>query len=305
MRRPVDSPYVITTEFGVIDSYAKFGRHSGVDYAVETGRPVYAPASGDLQNIVSPTGGNMVVIFDGTYWHRLMHNSSFSRGNGRVNEGDEVARVGTTGLSTGPHCHWDVNREGIYPTAFSSFINPADWLAGATQGGTMSTTDLGVARVLAYHILGRQVSPNNALAGQSDADLNANHVGKETNSIIWQFYNSPEGKTFREQRLIQLYGAEANLKNVTADRDGLIKKLSDANATIASKDKEIIDLNTKIGELEDTVAAQQATITAQEAEIKRLNNELSNRPTTPTDESEVVKSWFSRLIDKLTFWSKT
>lgn len=136
MRRPVDAPYTITTEFGVPDSYAKFQRHSGVDYAVPLNRPVFAPISGQLQNIVSPTGGNMVVIFDGTYWHRLMHNNSFSRANGWVDEGLEVAKAGTTGLSTGVHCHWDVNGEGVYPTTFRSFISPADWLAGKYQTNT-------------------------------------------------------------------------------------------------------------------------------------------------------------------------
>lgn len=132
-RRPVNAPYTITTEFGVPDSYAKFGKHSGVDYAVPTGRPIYAPRSGMLTNVVSPTGGNMVVISDGPFTHRLMHNSSFSRNNGPVNEGDEVAKCGTTGLSTGPHCHWDINREGTYPTSFAAFIPPADWLAGAYE----------------------------------------------------------------------------------------------------------------------------------------------------------------------------
>lgn len=131
MRRPVNAPYTITTEFGVKDSYALFGRHSGVDYAVPKGRPVYAPASGTVQNVVSDTGGNMVVIFDGQFYHRLMHNSSFSVKNGsRVVEGQEVAKAGSTGLSTGPHVHWDINTRGVTATAFSQFIPPADWLAG-------------------------------------------------------------------------------------------------------------------------------------------------------------------------------
>jgi hypothetical protein len=131
MKRPVNSPYTITTEFGVPDSYAKFGRHSGVDYAVPLNRPIYAPTSGNLTNVVSPTGGNMVVIQDNQgFIHRLMHNNSFSRGNGWVNEGDQVALAGTTGLSTGVHSHWDINKEGTYPTSFASFIAPADWLAG-------------------------------------------------------------------------------------------------------------------------------------------------------------------------------
>lgn len=134
MRRPVNAPYTVTNTFGVPDANAKFGRHSGTDYAVPTGTPVFAPVSGNLQNIVSITGGNMVVIFDGKYWHRLMHNSSFSRQNGRVEEGQQVAPSGNTGLSTGPHSHWDINTEGVYPTTFNSFIDPEKWLK---EGGEM------------------------------------------------------------------------------------------------------------------------------------------------------------------------
>lgn len=134
-RRPLNQPYTITNSFGVPDSYAKFGRHSGVDYGVPKGQAVFAPASGNLTNIVSPTGGNMVVIYDGKYHHRLMHNSAFIRGNGQVAEGDQVARAGSTGLSTGVHVHWDVNTEGTYPTSFNSFINPDQWLN--TQGVNM------------------------------------------------------------------------------------------------------------------------------------------------------------------------
>lgn len=135
-RRPVNAPYTITTQFGVPDSYAKFGRHSGVDYAVPLNRPIYAPVSGQLTNIVSPTGGNMVQIFDGKYYHRLMHNNSFSRGNGQVNEGDEVAKAGTTGLSTGVHSHWDVATRAD-PTSFSDFIDPMEYIK---QGGTVKPT---------------------------------------------------------------------------------------------------------------------------------------------------------------------
>lgn len=131
MRRPIDAPINITTEFGVPDSYAKFGRHSGVDYAKGTGSNVYAPTSGTLTQVVSPTGGNMVVIRDNQgFYHRLMHNSQFIKPNGSVSEGELVAKSGTTGLSTGPHVHWDINKEGTYPTSFAAFISPADWLAG-------------------------------------------------------------------------------------------------------------------------------------------------------------------------------
>lgn len=187
MRRPVLAPYTITTEFGVPDSYALFGYHSGVDYAVPTGRPIYAPASGTLTNVVSNTGGNMVVIFDGQFYHRLMHNQSFSRGNGWVNEGNEVARCGTTGLSTGPHCHWDININGNTARSFADFRSPADWLAGkfvtqAPQGGEMANRDQ--VNNLYKGILMREGDP-----GGLD-----NYTGKDANFIVTDFLKSDERK---------------------------------------------------------------------------------------------------------------
>lgn len=127
MRRPINSPYTVTTQFGVPDSNALFGKHSGIDYAVPLNWSVYAPASGKLYNVNSPTGGRVVRIYDGKMWHRLMHNNSFSRTDGPVKEGDEVAKAGTTGLSTGVHVHWDVANKMI-PTSFSDFVNPEEYI---------------------------------------------------------------------------------------------------------------------------------------------------------------------------------
>ena len=125
MRRPITGSPKITTKFGVKDSYAKFGRHSGIDYSLPTGTPIYAPTSGKLTNVISKTGGNMVVIQDGKYIHRLMHNSKFLVKSGsKVKEGDKIALSGNTGLSTGPHLHHDVNTQGTYPTSFDAFIDP-------------------------------------------------------------------------------------------------------------------------------------------------------------------------------------
>lgn len=205
MRRPVNAPYTITTEFGVPDSRAYFGRHSGVDYGLPAGRSVFAPASGQLTNVVSPTGGNMVVIYDGQFHHRLMHNSSFSRGNGQVSEGDQVALVGTTGLSTGPHCHWDINKEGTYPTSFAAFIPPADWLAGkyqVTQGGDMPTiiTDqhIGLLRIAHSEIGGWDL--HEVHAGMHDAKFLGAWKGRTVDELIWAQWNEKNAEAYRNQR---------------------------------------------------------------------------------------------------------
>lgn len=159
-RRPVDAPFTITTEFGTPDSYALFGYHSGIDYAVPTGRLVYAPTAGRVVYArFHSARGNMVVIFDGTYYHRLLHNSAFNVSEGQqVSEGAVVAYAGSTGLSTGPHCHWDINTRGVDAQAFSDFIDPAAWLARSQQttvtqpGGTSVET----IKSMYWRLLGRE-----------------------------------------------------------------------------------------------------------------------------------------------------
>lgn len=125
-RVPVNEPYKITTTFGEPDSNAKFGRHSGIDYAVPLDRPILAPVSGSVAFAGwSPTGGNMVQIYDGKYWHRLMHNNSLKVSQyDQVTEGQVVALAGTTGLSTGVHCHYDVATQAN-PSSFAAFVDPS------------------------------------------------------------------------------------------------------------------------------------------------------------------------------------
>jgi len=133
MRIPVNQPYTISTPFGVPDSNAKFGRHAGLDFAVPTGRNVYAPISGTVTNYVwSEYHGHVVQIFDGKNFHRLMHNSQLlAKPWEKVTEGQLVAKSGSTGLSTGPHSHWDISPEK-FPTKFS-FIDPNSLLKGVTM----------------------------------------------------------------------------------------------------------------------------------------------------------------------------
>jgi murein DD-endopeptidase MepM/ murein hydrolase activator NlpD len=141
-RRPLNTPYTITNTFGVADSNAYFGYHSGVDYAVPVGRAVFAPAKSRV-HWAGPdnTGGNMLVLFDGKYYHRLLHNSKLRAYTGwTVNEGTHIADSGSTGLSTGPHVHWDIFTELApgtrRPPAFSYFKDPAVWLKENTMAMT-------------------------------------------------------------------------------------------------------------------------------------------------------------------------
>lgn len=66
---------------------------------------------------------------------------------------------------------------------------------------TVEKVSLPTARILAYSILGRNgvTNPVNALAGQCDEDLNANHVGQDfTQTYVRGLYESSEASRFRE-----------------------------------------------------------------------------------------------------------
>ena len=128
LSRPVHVGW-ISSEYGMrfhpIYHYWKL--HSGTDYAVNCGTPVYAAASGTV--IMAGWGGgygNRVVIDHGleggvglasTYNHL----SRISVGGGNVSRGQLIGYSGTTGTSTGCHLHFETLENG-------SFANPRKWL---------------------------------------------------------------------------------------------------------------------------------------------------------------------------------
>jgi murein DD-endopeptidase MepM/ murein hydrolase activator NlpD len=89
--------------------------HTGVDWAAPTGTQVIA-ASGGKVVAAEPKGeyGNAVMIDHGAGWQALY--AQLSRFD--VKQGDcvlfgaPIGKVGTTGLSTGPHLHYEVRLDG-------------------------------------------------------------------------------------------------------------------------------------------------------------------------------------------------
>ena len=115
MSWPVSGP--ITSEFGW-RTHPIFGSqrfHSGLDIGSDYGVPICAAASG----VVIEAGwiggyGNTVMIEHGSGVVTLYgHNESLAVSVGQsVNQGDVVAYCGSTGNSTGPHCHFEVRLNG-------------------------------------------------------------------------------------------------------------------------------------------------------------------------------------------------
>jgi murein DD-endopeptidase MepM/ murein hydrolase activator NlpD len=91
--------------------------HNGIDYAAPTGTPIHAVADGTITRATFHSGyGNVVdVRHNRGYATRYAHMSRFASGirNGvRVKQGDLIGYVGSTGLSTGPHLHYEFHQNG-------------------------------------------------------------------------------------------------------------------------------------------------------------------------------------------------
>ncbi|MBQ0095949.1 MAG: M23 family metallopeptidase [Bacteroidaceae bacterium] len=85
--------------------------HHGMDFACDTGTPVYATGNGVVTYAKWQSGyGNFIIIDHGYgYVTRYAHLSKIEVKQGqKVVRGEEIGLVGSTGKSTGPHLHYEV-----------------------------------------------------------------------------------------------------------------------------------------------------------------------------------------------------
>jgi murein DD-endopeptidase MepM/ murein hydrolase activator NlpD len=101
--------------------------HYGIDFTAPTGTEVYSTGDGIVEKIdKSQRGyGNCIVIDHGFGMKTLYaHLENFKVKQGqRVNRGDIIASVGNTGLSTSPHLHYEVIRNGEKANPINYFFN--------------------------------------------------------------------------------------------------------------------------------------------------------------------------------------
>lgn len=117
---------VITSSYGYrthpVLGYQRL--HSGTDFGAPAGTPIVAAASGVVVSAGWLGGyGNAIIISHGGGMATLYaHQSRLAVGNGtRVSRGQVIGYVGSTGMSTGPHLHFEVRVNG-------STVDPARYL---------------------------------------------------------------------------------------------------------------------------------------------------------------------------------
>jgi murein DD-endopeptidase MepM/ murein hydrolase activator NlpD len=96
--------------------YKTIKMHAGLDFTAPQGTPIYATANGVVKSAGFSEGGygNHVVINHGYGYETLYgHMVRVKARNGqKVERGDIIGYVGSTGKSTGPHCHYEVHKNG-------------------------------------------------------------------------------------------------------------------------------------------------------------------------------------------------
>ncbi|HYW36036.1 MAG TPA: M23 family metallopeptidase [Balneolaceae bacterium] len=115
--KPVAGP--ITSGFGMryhpILHHMRF--HKGVDIGAPVGTKIYASAAGVVKH-AGPEGtyGNLIIIDDGygyeTYYAHLSAIAKGIKPGVNVKRGEKIGLVGQTGLTTGPHLHYEVHKNG-------------------------------------------------------------------------------------------------------------------------------------------------------------------------------------------------
>jgi len=100
--------------------------HNGMDFTAPKGTPIYATGDGKVTKASRASGFGKVVYIDHGFGYvtKYGHMSKFNTKKGRkVKRGDIIGYVGNTGLSSGPHLHYEVHKNG-------KVINPVNFYHG-------------------------------------------------------------------------------------------------------------------------------------------------------------------------------
>lgn len=100
--------------------------HNGMDFTAPRNTPIYATGDGEVIKASRASGFGKVVYIDHGFGYvtKYGHMNKFNTKKGRkVKRGDIIGYVGNTGLSSGPHLHYEVHKNG-------KVINPVNFYHG-------------------------------------------------------------------------------------------------------------------------------------------------------------------------------
>ena len=103
-------------------------KHTGIDIPAPYGTSVVAAANGTVifSGYLGSYGNAVIISHGGGLYTLYGHNSSLvARSGSKVKKGQKIARIGSTGSSTGNHCHFEVRKGG---SGYGNDVNPWTYL---------------------------------------------------------------------------------------------------------------------------------------------------------------------------------
>jgi murein DD-endopeptidase MepM/ murein hydrolase activator NlpD len=131
VRKPVSDLSDRSSDFGYRTCAGCSADHQGVDFTPGAGKPVKAIAPGTVVEVGNPSGalGVYAIVkhdIDGTIYYsvsaHMQHGSLTVKVGDKVKLAEELGKIGSTGMSTGPHLHFGILN------ADKKAIDPMPWL---------------------------------------------------------------------------------------------------------------------------------------------------------------------------------
>ena len=125
--------------------------HKGVDSAAGTGTPIMAAGDARVAFAGWKGGYGRAVILDHGRGYTTLygHMSRFGKvkAGQRVSQGTVIGYVGSSGLATGPHLHYEFRVNGVHRNPLSVTMPPPDPLKGAALAAFRAQAGSAIARI--------------------------------------------------------------------------------------------------------------------------------------------------------------
>lgn len=210
MRWPLDT-FVVSQGF--------LPGHTAVDLAANMGTPVRAPESGRVVALLGNWkpggyfGGNYVKIRGNSgHVYYMGHMSKVTTQlNETVTEGQVVGHVGNTGISTGPHVHFEMSKDGV-------MLDARNWIKQTPKGGSQMIEDTD-ANYKIWNSLRRYVLGS----GMTRTDFRNSYVGKSYRSQLDLLTKHSDAGKYIEK--LQANGAQVSESVEAEQKIDAIKKI--------------------------------------------------------------------------------
>ena len=125
--------------------------HKGVDYAASVGTPIMAAGDARVKYVGQQRGyGNVVELDHGsgqtTFYAHMSRFAGIHPGQ-RIAQGTVIGYVGSTGLSTGPHLHYEFRVNGVYRNPLTVTMAPPAPLSGTMLADFRQQTQRAMAKI--------------------------------------------------------------------------------------------------------------------------------------------------------------